>query len=41
MDWRAAVWQVIEIAIGMAVWLPFMKVSERAQAKQLEMSDAA
>lgn len=42
MDWRAAIWQVIEIAIGMAVWLPFMKVSERAQAKQLEeMQNAA
>lgn len=41
MDWRAAVWQVIEIAIGMAVYLPFMKVSERAQAKQLEMAEEA
>ena len=27
-DWRAAVWQVIEIVIAMAIYLPFMKVSE-------------
>lgn len=40
-DWRAAVWQVIEIGIGMAVWLPFMHISERTAAKQLEMQDAA
>ena len=40
-DWRAGVWQVIEIAIGMAVWLPFMHISERATAKQMEMQDAA
>jgi PTS system, lactose/cellobiose family IIC component len=35
-DWRAAVWQVIEIALAMAVYLPFMRVSEKAQAKQAE-----
>lgn len=40
-DWRAAVWQVIEIGIGMAVWLPFMHISERTAAKQMEMQDAA
>lgn len=33
LDWRAAVWQVIEIIGAMAIYLPFMKVSERAQAK--------
>lgn len=40
-DWRAAVWQVVEIGIGMAVWLPFMRISERTAAKQMEMQDAA
>lgn len=38
LDWRAAVWQVAQIAIGMAVWLPFMKVSEKAQERQMELS---
>lgn len=37
-DWRAAVWQVIEIVGAMAIYLPFMKVSERAQAKQAEFA---
>ena len=36
MDWRAAVWQIIEIIIGMAIYLPFMKASERAQELQVE-----
>ena len=40
-DWRAAVWQVVEIALGMAIYLPFMRISERAQAKQVELADAA
>ena len=26
-DWRAGVWQAFEIVIGMAVYLPFMKIS--------------
>ncbi|WP_248921790.1 PTS sugar transporter subunit IIC [Olsenella intestinalis] len=34
-DWRAAVWQVIEIAIAMAIYLPFIKVSE-AQSRSDE-----
>ncbi|MGN0287884.1 MAG: PTS sugar transporter subunit IIC [Atopobiaceae bacterium] len=29
----AVIWQVIEVAAGMAIYLPFMKVSERVQAK--------
>ncbi len=33
-DFRAVIWQVIEVAIGMAVYLPFMKISERVAAKQ-------
>lgn len=33
-DWRAGVWQALEIVIGMAVYLPFMKISEKAIAKQ-------
>lgn len=41
MDWRAAVWQVVEIAIGMAIYLPFMKVSEKAQQHQLELEQQA
>ena len=28
-DWRAGVWQALEIVIGMAVYLPFMKISEK------------
>lgn len=28
-DWRAGVWQALEIVIGMAVYLPFMKISRR------------
>ncbi len=35
----AAIWQIIEIAAGMAIYLPFMKVSERAAAKALEMAE--
>lgn len=37
-DWRAGVWQVIEIIAGMAIYLPFMKISERAAAKQAELA---
>ena len=40
MDWRAAVWQIIEIIIGMAIYLPFMKASERAQELQVEELEA-
>ena len=40
MDWRAAVWQIIEIALGMAIYLPFMRISERAQAKQAALDEA-
>ena len=36
-DWRAGVWQVIEIAGAMAIYLPFIKVSERAARKQMEL----
>lgn len=35
-DIRAVIWQVIEVAISMAIYLPFMRISEKAQAKQLE-----
>lgn len=38
MDWRAAVWQVIEIVGAMAIYLPFMKASERAA--QLQAAEA-
>lgn len=40
MDWRAAVWQIIEIALGMVIYLPFMRISERAQAKQAALDEA-
>ncbi len=39
-DWRAAVWQVAEIVIGMAIYLPFMRISERATAQQAEQLEA-
>lgn len=35
----AAVWQAIEVAAGMAIYLPFMKAYERAQAKMLADSE--
>ena len=35
-DWRAAVWQVAEIAIAMAIYLPFMKVSEASQQSEAD-----
>ena len=38
MDWRAAVLQVILLAIFVIVYLPFMKASEAAQRKQFEMA---
>jgi cellobiose PTS system EIIC component len=41
LDWRAAVWQVIEIVGAMAIYLPFMRVSERAQAKAAELAGEA
>lgn len=40
-DWRAAVWQVLEIAIGMAIYLPFIKISERSAVKQAELAEEA
>lgn len=40
-DWRAAVWQVLEIIIGMAIYLPFMRISERSAAKQAELAEEA
>ena len=38
-DIRAAIWQVLEIVIAMAIYLPFMKVSERVQAKQAVLAE--
>ena len=35
----AIIWQAIEVALGMLIYLPFMRVSERAQAKQAELAD--
>ena len=39
-DWRAAVWQVVEILLGMAIYLPFMRISERAIEQQAETAEA-
>ena len=38
-DWRAGVWQALEVVIGMAVYLPFMKISEKAIAKQEALAE--
>lgn len=39
-DWRAAVWQVLEIVIAMAIYLPFMRISERVTAQEAELASA-
>lgn len=38
-DWRAAVLQVLLLALFVVIYLPFMKASETAQRKQFEMSE--
>ena len=38
-DWRAVVVQAIIIVLGVLIYLPFMKISEKVQAKMME-SDA-
>ena len=38
-DWRAGVWQALELVIGMAVYLPFMRISEKAIAKQEALAE--
>lgn len=35
-DWRAAVLQVLLLALYVVIYIPFMKVSEKTQAKQFE-----
>lgn len=35
-DWRAIVVQVIIVALGVLIYLPFMKVSEKVQKKMIE-----
>ncbi len=40
-DWRAIVLQLALLAINVAVYLPFMKISESMQRKQLELEEAA
>lgn len=39
MDWRAAVLQVLLLALYVVVYIPFMKASEAAQRKQFEMAE--
>lgn len=36
-DWRSVIIQLLIIVIGVLFYLPFMKISERVQAKQAEM----
>lgn len=36
-DWRAPVLQVLLIALGVMIYLPFLKISERVAMKQAEM----
>ena len=38
-DWRAAVLQVVLLALFVIIYLPFMKASEVAQRKQFEMAE--
>ncbi|MHC5250102.1 PTS sugar transporter subunit IIC [Enterococcus sp. LJL90] len=37
-DWRAPLWQLLVIVIGVLLYLPFMKISERIMQKQAELS---
>ena len=37
-DVRAVIWQGVEVLLAMAIYLPFMKISERSQAKQAEVT---
>ena len=39
MDWRAAVLQVVLLALYVVIYIPFMKASEVAQRKQFEMAE--
>ncbi|OUO47505.1 PTS cellobiose transporter subunit IIC [Olsenella sp. An285] len=39
MDWRAAVLQVVLLALYVVIYIPFMKASEAAQRKQFEMAE--
>ncbi|MFC6463437.1 PTS sugar transporter subunit IIC [Marinilactibacillus sp. GCM10026970] len=36
-DWRAPLWQLLVILIGIMIYLPFLKISERISKKQAEM----
>ena len=40
-DFRAVILQVVLVAMGIAIYLPFMKVHERVMAKQAEEAEAA
>lgn len=37
-DWRAVILQIVILAIGVVLYLPFMKISERVAATQAEMN---
>ncbi|WP_203663349.1 PTS sugar transporter subunit IIC [Lacticaseibacillus sp. 53-4] len=39
-DWRAVVVQIIVIAVGVLLYLPFMKISERVAAQEAKMDEA-
>ncbi|SDC87128.1 PTS system, cellobiose-specific IIC component, partial [Marinilactibacillus psychrotolerans] len=36
-DWRASVLQVFLIVLGVIIYLPFLKISERVLIKQAEL----
>ncbi|MDN6848054.1 MAG: PTS sugar transporter subunit IIC, partial [Tetragenococcus koreensis] len=37
-DWRAPILQIILIALGVIIYLPFLKISERVLKRQAEMN---
>lgn len=40
-DWRAIIVQALIIVLGVAIYLPFMKVSEKVQMKMMEAENEA
>ncbi len=40
-DWRAVIVQIVILVINIAVYVPFLKVSEKVTAKQAEQARAA
>lgn len=40
-DWRAAVWQIAEVIIATAIWLPFMKMLDRKACEEERADEIA